>query len=345
MLLRILLVLVSLPLLAVGAEGLFHVLRNRQQTTASCDEFARRRPNAAWVRLTNCEVDYMGAGVSEGKDGRITELFFPVRPMGQPRETPAFLVVATHDRTALATAQTTIGAGRQPNQEQFLVMMLTIVTQLKASREIQGYARRGLVDVWRAQQLLGRLSAPLDPRFVTIDLHAEPSWLLPGAEAAAGALGLTAFVLLTARRTKTHRAPGPEAAPAPAPALAPAPAPAPLPLGASARVRGIMLLNLPPGAGAEDVEMAPPLGGRDEVLDRLGAVMPGISSDARGRCLYSRPDHAITIDLGPGEPVATAVVDAEGDGAIAAVRALLETTGWRAYAPKLGRFVEAGDIR
>jgi hypothetical protein len=217
-------------------------------------------------------------------------------------------------------------------------MMLTIVTQLKASREVQGYARKGVVDVWRSRLLLDGLSAPLDPRFVMIDLHAEPSWLLAAAEAAVGALGLTTFVVLTRRRSKTRRA---APAPAPAPALAPALAPHPT----VPSVRGIMLLNLPPEAGAEAVEIAPPLGARDEVLDRLGTVMPGISSDAYGLCLYSRPDHAITIDLGRDEPVATAVVDAQGDEAIAAVRTLLETTGWRAYAPRLGRFVEAGDIR
>ena len=105
-----------------------------------------------------------------------------------------------------------------------------------------------------------------------------------------------------------------------------------------------MLLNLPPTAGPQDVELAPPLGTRAEVLATLETFMPGIRPDARGRCLYSQPDHAITIDLGPGDLVATAVIDADGAGAIATVRRLLERTGWRAFAPKLGRFIDIGDI-
>lgn len=105
-----------------------------------------------------------------------------------------------------------------------------------------------------------------------------------------------------------------------------------------------MLLNLPAGAGPADVEFPPPLGTRAEVLDKLNAIMPGVRCDARGRCLRSGPDYAMTIDLGGGEPVVTLVIDAEGDGAIAAMRTLIAETGWRAFAPRLGRFMEAADI-
>jgi hypothetical protein len=38
------------------------------------------------------------------------------------------------------------------------------------------------------------------------------------------------------------------------------------------------------------------------------------------------------------------VVDAAGDGAAEAVHAIISGTGWRAYAPKRGTFVEANDL-
>ena len=335
MLPRILLLLASLALLAIGGEGLYYLARSQQQITLTCADFTRSRPASAWLRLTNCDIDYVGAGFSEAGDGGITELYFPIRPVGQPRNTPAIVVAATRDTAALAEAQKTLGGGRQPTQEEFLVMMLKIVTQLKASREIQGYARTSTIDVLRARRVVSGLSAPIDPRFVMVDVHSNPSALVPAVEAAAGLLALVAFIVLTTRRRPK----------APAPARAPAPAPAPAPAAASARIRGLMLLNLPSGAGPEDVEAAPPIGTRAQVLEMLWPSMPGIHPDARGRCVSRQPDHAITIDLGPGESVATVVIDAEGEGAMSAVRALLLRTGWKAFSPRLGRFIEPGDFK
>jgi hypothetical protein len=136
---RILLLIVSVPFLFVGGEGLYHALRSRQQTVMTCDQFARDRPRVAWIRLTNCDVDYIGAGYRESR-GRVTELLFPVRPAGQPRNVPAIAIVATTDPNALDIAQRAMAGPQQPDQEAFLVMMLRIVTALKAARG-RRYAR------------------------------------------------------------------------------------------------------------------------------------------------------------------------------------------------------------
>jgi hypothetical protein len=104
---------------------------------------------------------------------------------------------------------------------------------------------------------------------------------------------------------------------------------------------GLMLLNLPPDAGAEAVEHAPPLGSRADVIRTLQAALPGIRIDESGRCTFERPDCTIEISLGPEEPLATALLNARGDSAIAVVRTMVCETGWRVFAPRRGTFIES----
>ena len=51
------------------------------------------------------------------------------------------------------------------------------------------------------------------------------------------------------------------------------------------------------------------------------------------------------MDLGVAPQVWAATVDVTGDAAATALRRLITQTGWRAYAPRLGRFITAEDLR
>jgi hypothetical protein len=359
---RILLLAVSLPLLFVGGEGLYHVARNSQRTVMSCERFARERPKIAWIRLVNCDLDYVGAGYRES-GGRITELLFPVRPAGQQRTVPAAAIVSTRDPNALQIAERTIGGQQRPNQEAFLVMMLTIVTALKASREVDGHARVGFIDGLNARRVVSGLAGPIDPSATLIDLRQRPSIRVPALEAAAGALAFFAFLFLQfrgRRRLRSARAADlpivrtPQLADlraAEIPALE-APRPpgslTPRPPGSLApgprRLRGLMLLNLSPDHGVERIEDAPPLGPRADVLQTLASVLPGIRADENGRCTVKRPDYSVTVSIGTDDTVATAVVDSQGEAAVAAVQSILRATGWRAFAPRRGAFIDAAHL-
>ena len=120
------------------------------------------------------------------------------------------------------------------------------------------------------------------------------------------------------------------------PTVPAAPGPARVPL----RLRGLLLLNLRPSDGPDQIEKAPPLGGRDEVIVALQALAPGITFDAAGRAEYRRENYRLSIDLGRGDPVPAAVAAADGDTAVDLLRLLMERQGWRAYVPKAGVFVE-----
>lgn len=110
------------------------------------------------------------------------------------------------------------------------------------------------------------------------------------------------------------------------------------------RLPSIMLLNLPPDADERHVETAPPLGGRAAVIERLREILPDLEPGPAGRTRYTGPDHDLTIDVGALDVVHTVVIDAAGATGVSMVGWLLDSTGWRAFVPKAGRFVDAGAL-
>jgi hypothetical protein len=188
---------------------------------------------------------------------------------------------------------------------------------------------------------------PIDPAFVVIDLHQPPPMLVPSLETAAGALALLLFLFLQVQRRADRHAPAADGAVDSGAAgvegvvatEAAASAESP-PTQAPRRLRGLMLLNLPADAGVEFIENAPPLGGRADVLRKLATALPGIRADEDGRCAFIGPDYSVTISIGSSEPIATAVVDAQGDGGTVAIQSILRATGWRAFAARRGTFID-----
>src|SRR5262245_49077078 len=161
------LLFVAVAIAAYGGNELYQAVRNRTQATVTCDEMLQTRPATRWIRATGCEIDYMGATWRE-TNGQIRELFLPVHPAGPQPSGPIAIVAATTDPEALAVAQGIVGDQRQASQEAFTVMGLRVVTILKASREVEGYARAGAIDRALARRALVGLSAPLAQDFVVI---------------------------------------------------------------------------------------------------------------------------------------------------------------------------------
>ncbi len=336
-LLRIALLLVSILLLVIGGEGIYHAARSRQQIALTCQQVTEQPPRTLWLRVSGCDIDYLGAGYRESK-GQIIELFFPVRPAAQGRAAPAALVVATRDSDVLALAQNTIGGGQQPDQEAFLVMMLRIVTMLKVSREVEGYARSGMMELLRTRRALAGLGATLAPQVLVLDLHARPDFLRPGIETVLGLLLLIPPLRRFARRS-------PVSTESPAVATAPGAAPQPVAGPAPRRLPRLMLLNVDPEADASAVEHAAPLGTRIDIARRLAEVFTDFHVDGRGTGALHGEDWSLTLHLGADEQVWTVTVDARGDGSIGALETLTAATGWRMFVPKHGVFMHAADLR
>jgi hypothetical protein len=323
--LNLILGLAGVVLAVIGVWSFVEQRRHRAPLEISCSEYSRTRPSARWLRALDCDVDYLNAGYRESR-GTILELFFAVRPTGVQRTEPAVLVMATRDPAVLAIAQGGIGEGRQPDQEQFLIMMLRIVTTLNAARRIEGRVRLGWMDRVRSRRVLSGLTTPVAPGAFVVDLHASPSYTGPLAQIAFGAALLVGAIVMFGKVRQMAK---------PDPPVEHQPIE-----GEPIRLRGLLLVNLAPGTGVADIEYAPPLGIRAEVIAQITDAIEGMQFDARGRGTLRVPEVTAIVDVGRCEIVSSAIAGADGARGAAAIRQLLAATGWRAYMPAKGHFYE-----
>ena len=315
MFLRLAALVLGVPLLAHGAEGLYYAARNTGLVTVSCERFMQAPPPARWLRVTGCDIDYTHPAFSASR-GRVSELFFTMRLRTEPASAPASLVVATRNAEALAIADEGLGHGTPVDEETFTVAMLRVVNLLRAAREVDGYARSGILERAFTRRALADFSAALAADAVVLDLHAQPTLVRPAIEAAAG-------LLLVAAGTLRRR-------PRAEPAVSPTPLERCLP--------SAMLLNLDV-AEPSQIEYAPPLGPREDVVTRISGVLGPLTPEAEGRYRVGAGEWSLTLDLGRDDPVWTATADARGsDAAIDALDRLARENRWRVYVPRWGSF-------
>ncbi len=361
--LRLALLLLSIPLLAHGGDGIYDAVRNRQMTTVTCPQFMRSPPNARWLRVTGCEMDYTHPAIT-ASGNQVTEMYFAMRTRNEPRDAPVSLIVATRDSQALAVAQQALGNGTPVDDEAFTVAMLRVVGILRAAREVDGYARNGIIERLLTRRALAGFDAPLASNVIVLDLHARPSFLIPGIETGAGLILLVAAAALRRRRQPVAVA---EPSPAePGSALAPAeiaeaalePAEAPVeipelstkiteppavpeppPAILERRLPPAMLLNLDASASITEIEYAPPLGNPQEVAARVAKVLGPLTEEGGGRYSVAGADWRLDFDLGRDDSVWTATVDTRGsEAALDALDRLARDTSWRVFVPRLGTF-------
>jgi hypothetical protein len=194
--------------------------------------------------------------------------------------------------------------------------------------------------------MLSSLATPLKPGAVVVDLHASPNLLWPSVQTAGG-LALIAGALLLFQRER-RRSPSDaleeaagfplESYPSESAAATASPDANVMPAEAPVMVRGLLLLNLGPDAGSEEIEYAPPLGRRDETIRQIRRAIPGMQFDGRGRGMLRGGGFLVIVDVGLDDPAYSAIAGAEGAPGVEALERLLAETGWRAYVPRAGAY-------
>ena len=167
-------------------------------------------------------------------------------------------------------------------------MMLRIVTALNAARRIEGWLRVGWIDRLRARRILSGLTTPVAPSAM-VDRSARLAGFPETAHRDAGCAAGWALALGCQSRPSSCSASG-RAHTTCARARRGAACSQAEPAGddSGADCRGLLLLNLAPGADAPTSNTAPPLGNRDEVIERSCSDRRHSDSTRRGRGVAPR---------------------------------------------------------
>lgn len=322
--------LIGLLLVALGAEGAYRTMRDRNQAAVTCADLAAQRPTSHQLRVSGCDLDFDGAGY-RGSPEALSEVFVPARAAGTTG--PAHLVLASRDPAALSVAKTIL-AGTDAAAD-VAAARTSLARMLQPSATVQGLVRSGPLERWRARRVLSGLPGRSSDDAVILDVGGKPNLLPPALALAAGAL----LVALGFRRaSRVPREASLETPAHPESAMA-----TPVPAARGVAIPRLLLVDVRADAGPDAVETAPPLGARRDVVATICGVVPDLDAEPGGRVLRHRSG-ALSLDLGVEDPVATVVIDARGEGGVALTREILLMTGWRAFAPKTGLFVTADDL-
>jgi len=91
---RWLMLLLAAALLWGGGQGVYTWATNRTPTAMDCGNFLRDVPDAKWVALNNCFVDFDETiQIVDEQSGRVDGYFVPLRPSGGQALESAFLLL------------------------------------------------------------------------------------------------------------------------------------------------------------------------------------------------------------------------------------------------------------
>jgi hypothetical protein len=91
---------IALVLCAFGAQFTYVALREGKQLEISCADYIKKRPDARWLKLTDCEYDFEHLAYEEDTTGnKYNHIYLPLRPVGDDQSGPTNIVVKRSDET------------------------------------------------------------------------------------------------------------------------------------------------------------------------------------------------------------------------------------------------------
>jgi hypothetical protein len=157
-----------------GVQKTYVAVRDGSQFQISCADYTtQRRPDASWLRLTDCEYDLDHYAVKYDKDSssKIERVYLPLRPVGI-KTGPTVIVVERRDDDMLRVIEwAERGGGHDPPQPAFSRI------QAQLDRPTDGVVLDGIDLDSHVKDELAKLDLELASDFVIIDNGAKPSLL------------------------------------------------------------------------------------------------------------------------------------------------------------------------
>jgi hypothetical protein len=185
---RLCLILAAVALLWVGANRIRTAVSNRQLTTLRAADYPAAKPAAQWLELTDCFPSFMEAAVKE-VDGKVTEVFVPLRRLGDDGSAPADIVLASTDPRYIGLARR-LAAGATTAQRAALYNEYNAKGLIDHS--VRGLVQRGADLGDSDREELTRLNLPLSADFVMLGHNEAPS-LVRGLLFAACGVAILAY--------------------------------------------------------------------------------------------------------------------------------------------------------
>jgi hypothetical protein len=191
------LVLIALAMCAFGAQYTYVGLRDGEQLEITCADYIKKRPDARWLKLTECAPDFKHMAFEEARD-HYTAVYLPLRPIGD-KSSPNVIVVKRTDYDLLGVVWALLHGEENPPH-------FDRVTE-DLMKPTEGLVQFGLdlEDEQKAQ--LAGLDLGLAKDFVVIDNGSEPrlaagiALLLLGV----GGLGALGWFLRRELRSRKQR--------------------------------------------------------------------------------------------------------------------------------------------
>jgi hypothetical protein len=199
MLLRAMLVVGVLALVSAGwgVQKIYVAIRESHQVTLSCADYVTKRPDARWLKLTDCEYDFDHlAYMANSSGGKYTAVYFPLRPAGE--EGGATHIVVKRDDAAMLDVVYAFEHGNEnpPGRDPVLATLM---------KPVEGLVQYGLDLDDKDKRELEKLDLGLANDFVLIDNDSKPNIRLGIFLLVLGLVtlsGLAVFAVTTRRDSK-----------------------------------------------------------------------------------------------------------------------------------------------
>ena len=134
---------------------------------------SRSLSHSEWMRLTDAQVSLVEAAY-KARLGKVSEVFIPVRPVGEPTDVPVHILLSTDDRAVVAALQHLSQSGG--TKEKKVASATRQADRLFMRQDIIGLTRYGFFYDALMRARLARLNMNLAEDFVILDDGAAPNF-------------------------------------------------------------------------------------------------------------------------------------------------------------------------
>lgn len=190
------LIVVTICLMWAGGQKIYTALGNRKPAVMSYSEYARTKPSASWLVLTNCKLDIPHTCYLT-KNGATEAYYIPVFDPDAPKE-KAYVLYKTTDPSISAILKEMDGL---KTDDEIRTWLKANMNRVFPRRDVSGLVAFGIESSDNRQEL-ERVQENMADHFVILNANAQPS-LAVGIGFMGAGLGILCAMVLVVRQKRS----------------------------------------------------------------------------------------------------------------------------------------------